>query len=357
MMSFIDDVFEGYSPDTDLLAPAGFIHDGKDRVLHGEILFGHFNVALRISPQGRLHLTLCDSNGEEYALIHVESARGDFVEHVRDACCAWLTEVRDKCFVKRLFISDQAAWLAAILRHRYGDTQDDPWNGRYLGHVVFRKKDSRKWYALTMNIDGKHMGCPGTRRDVLAVRAGEKRVPLLLSQKGFLPAYHMNRASWVMIPLDGSMGDDELLAELEAARTLLAGEIKSDPSAWLVPANPKYFDLEAAFKKDKTILWKQSTAIRAGDTVYLYVTAPISAISYQCRVLETDIPYEYQDKNVRMDHVMKIQLKRRFPPEKFPLKALGKYGVNAVRGPRRMPSALLKAIGKKRNEQIGGHRK
>ena len=46
---------------------------------------------------------------------------------------------------------------------------------------------------------------------------------------------------------------------------------------WLAPkdacppipgsANPKYFDLEAAFKKDKTILWKQSTAIRAGDTV------------------------------------------------------------------------------------------
>jgi hypothetical protein len=201
------------------------------------------------------------------------------------------------------------------------------------------------------------MGCPGTRRDVLAVRAGEKRVPLLLSQKGFLPAYHMNRTSWVMIQLDDSMGDDELLAELEAARTLLAGEIKSGPSAWLVPANPKYFDLEAAFEKDKTILWKQSTAIRAGDPVYLYVTAPISAISYQCRVLETDIPYEYQDKNVRMDHVMKIRLERRFPPEKFPLKALGKYGVNAVRGPRRMPSALLKEIGKKRNEQIGGHRK
>ena len=78
-MSFIDDVFEGYYPDTNLLASAGFIRDGEDRVLHGEILFGHFNAALRISPQGRLHLTLCDSTGEEYALIHVESATPEII--------------------------------------------------------------------------------------------------------------------------------------------------------------------------------------------------------------------------------------------------------------------------------------
>ena len=355
-MSFMDDIFEGYFPDLNALAAAGFVREDGDWVRHGEILFGHFDAVLRISPRGQLHLVLCDSNGEEYALIHVDSATGDFVEHVRDACRAWLTEVRGKCFVKRLFSSDQAERLAAILRKRHGDTQDDPWNGRYRGHVVFRKKDNRKWYALTMNIDGKHIGCPGIRRDVLVVRAGEKRVPLLLGRKGFHPAYHMNRAAWVTVLLDDCVTDDEILTELEAARTLLAGEIKSDPSAWLIPANPKYFDLEAAFKKDKTILWKQSTAIRAGDTVYLYVAAPISAISYQCRVLETDIPYAYRDQNVRMDHVMKIRLERRFPPEKFPLKALGKYGVNAVRGPRRMPSALLKALRREQNEPIGEHR-
>jgi len=355
-MSFMDDIFEGYFPDLNALAAAGFVREDGDWVRHGEILFGHFDAVLRISPRGQLHLTLCDSSGEEYALIHVDSATGDFVEHVRDACGAWLTEVRDKCFVKRLFTSDQAERLAAILRKRYGDTQDDPWNGKYRGHMVFRRKNGRKWYALAMNIDGKYVGFPGIRRDILVVRVGEKRVPLLLGKNGF-PAYHMNRAAWVTILLDDCLTDDEILTELEAARTLLVEEITSDPSAWLVPANPKYFDLEVAFKKDKTILWKQSTAIRTGDTVYLYVTAPISAISYQCRVLETDIPYEYQDKNVRMDHVMKIRLERRFPPEKFPLKALGKYGVNAVRGPRRMPSALLKAIGRAQNEQIGGHRK
>ncbi len=354
-MSFMDDIFEGYFPDLDTLAAAGFVREDEDWVLHGEILFGHFDAVLRISPQRQLHLAVRDSSGEEYALIHVESATGDFVEHVRNACCAWLTEVRDKCFVKRLFTSDQAERLAAILRKRYGDTQDDPWNGKYRGHMVFRRKNGRKWYALAMNIDGKFVGFPGIRRDILVVRAGEKRVPLLLGRKGF-PAYHMNRAAWVTILLDDCVTDDEILAELEAARTLLSGEIKSGPSAWLVPANPKYFDLEAAFKKDKTILWKQSTAIRAGDTVYLYVAAPISAISYQCRVQETDIPYAYRDQNVRMDHVMKIRLERRFPPEKFPLKALGKYGVNAVRGPRRMPPALLKALRRERNEPIGEHR-
>ena len=93
-MSFMDDIFEGYFPDLNALAAAGFVREDGDWVRHGEILFGHFDAVLRISPLGQLHLVLCDSNGEEYALIHVDSATGDFVKHVRDACGAWLTEVR-----------------------------------------------------------------------------------------------------------------------------------------------------------------------------------------------------------------------------------------------------------------------
>ena len=84
-MSFMDDIFEGYFPDLNALAAAGFVREDGDWVRHGEILFGHFDAVLRISPRGQLHLVLCDSNGEEYALIHVDSATGDFVKHVRDA--------------------------------------------------------------------------------------------------------------------------------------------------------------------------------------------------------------------------------------------------------------------------------
>ena len=343
-MSFFDDIFDGFYPDERLLPGVGFVRENTGWVLRGQVLFGHFQAVLHIARQGDPAFTLLDQDDEEYTLIHVESANGEFVQHVRDASRAWLTEIRDRCFRKRLFPSPQAERLAAAMRERHGDTMDDPWNGRYKGHVVFRKSGSSKWYALTMNIDGKHVGRPEKRCDVLVFRAGEKRVKELLETDAFLPAYHMNKASWVTMPLDDSVGDEHALAELEAARTLLTDGAAAAPSAWLVPANPKYFDLEAAFAKDDSILWKQSTAIHPGDKVFLYVTAPVSAISYQCTVLETDIPFEYQDDNLRMDHVMRIRLEQRFPANQFPLKSLAQYGVKYIRGPLRMPLALLDVI-------------
>ena len=343
-MSFVDDIFDGYIPDVKSLSAAGFVQDGAGWVLRGQVLFGHFQAVLRIPQQGNPVFTLFDQDDEEYTLIHVESASGEFVQHVREASSAWLADVRGRCFRKRLFPSPQAERLAAAMRERHGDTMDDPWNGRYKGHVVFRKSGSSKWYALTMNIDGRHVGHAGTRCDVLVMRAGERRVKELLETKGFLPAYHMNKTSWVTMPLDDIVGDEQALAELEAARTLLADGPTAAPSAWLVPANPKYFDLEAAFAKEDSILWKQSTSIHPGDTVFLYVTAPVSAISYRCRVLETDIPFEYKDENLRMDHVMRIRLEQRFPANLFPLKSLAQYGVKYIRGPLRMPVALLDAL-------------
>ena len=43
---------------------------------------------------------------------------------------------------------------------------------------------------------------------------------------------------------------------------------------WLIPANPKYYDVEAAFAAQDIIRWKQSSRVAVGDTIYLYVAAP-----------------------------------------------------------------------------------
>ena len=75
-----------------------------------------------------------------------------------------------------------------------------------------------------------------------------------------------------------------------------------------------------------------------------YVGAPYSAILYQCKAVETGIPYSYADGNVRMDHVMKIRRTHCYLPDQFTFAVLKRFGVNAVRGPRRMPGSLLKEL-------------
>ena len=113
---------------------------------------------------------------------------------------------------------------------------------------------------------------------------------------------------------------------------------------WIVPANPKYFDLEKAFTESETILWKQSSNIIVGDIIYLYIAAPVSAIRYKCKAVEVDIPYRYDDGNVSMSRVMKIQLIHRFYNDQLNFSTLKEHGVYAIRGPRSVPNSLRHEI-------------
>ena len=79
----------------------------------------------------------------------------------------------------------------------------------------------------------------------------------------------------------------------------------------------------------------------------MYVGAPVSAILFKCKVTETDIPYQYQDKNLTIMALMKIRLQKRYKPDKFTFERLkSDYGIYAVRGPRGIPNSLSEALKK-----------
>ena len=119
------------------------------------------------------------------------------------------------------------------------------------------------------------------------------------------------------------------------------------PKEWIVPANPKYYDIEHAFDHTKEIDWKQGNGIRTGDTVYMYVASPVSAILYKCKVTKTDIPYDYRDDNLTITALMRIRLLKRYKPGKFSFDKLkGEYGIYAIRGPRGVPHSLSEELKK-----------
>lgn len=117
------------------------------------------------------------------------------------------------------------------------------------------------------------------------------------------------------------------------------------PKEWIVPANSKYYDIVHAFDDAREIDWKQGRGIKAGDTVFIYAGAPVSAILYKCRVMETDIPYEYSDGALTITAVMKIRLQKRYEADRFTFAKLKEeYGIYAVRGPRGIPESLSEAL-------------
>lgn len=82
--------------------------------------------------------------------------------------------------------------------------------------AVFRHPASRKWYAALMRVLPEKLGLSGEEAlDILDVKCSTIMIGSLLSTKGFLPAYHMNKNHWVSIVLDDSVSDNQINSLLE----------------------------------------------------------------------------------------------------------------------------------------------
>ena len=67
-------------------------------------------------------------------------------------------------------------------------------------------------------------------------------------------------------------------------------------NSWLIPCNPKLYDVCAAFQNFAVIDWKQSMKnVEIGDTIFIYVGAPIQAVLFKCRVVAVNKPFSTID--------------------------------------------------------------
>lgn len=240
--------------------------------------------------------------------------------------------------------------LFAHIKKKYKAAPEYLWR-KFPGYAVFRHSDNRKWFAVVMDVPGNKLGLETEEIiDILNVKIADPFLAdILMQQEGFFRGYHISRGNWVSVALDGTVGFDEIGRWLEESYTATAS-VKTKQAVrptkeWIIPANPKYYDVEAAFSKENEIDWKQGKGIKTGDTVFLYVAAPVSAVLYKCRVTETDMPYLFDNGKIHMTSLMKIKLLQRYKPEQFPFAVLSeKYGIHAVRGPRGIPKSLSEAL-------------
>lgn len=237
----------------------------------------------------------------------------------------------------------------AYAEKEYGAKAEYLWQGD-PDSAVLRHGGNRKWFAVLMYVERKKLGLSGDGFvDILDIKADPMLIDNLVEQPGYLRAYHMNKRQWLTVLLDGIIEFEQVCNLLDMSYDLTAGKggkkkVRSGPMDWLIPANPKYYDVIQAFEEREIIGWKQSSDIRVGDIVYMYVGAPYSAILFKCKAVEVNIPYSYEDENVSMKKRMEIQLLQKYDPKEFSFDFLKEYGVYAVRGPRSMPGTLKAEI-------------
>lgn len=114
-------------------------------------------------------------------------------------------------------------------------------------------------------------------------------------------------------------------------------------------------------------------AVRAGDTVYMYMSAPVYAVRYKCRVITTDcIPSDDRSEvnvpagthaahtnaaDVRTTNArakvaphdtpckeMVLRLEKRYDDDALPRTRLRELGVQSVRSARHLPDAAIREL-------------
>ena len=237
--------------------------------------------------------------------------------------------------------------IIAYAKSRYGTKPEYLWSSS-PDAAVLRCGSNDKWYGIIMKADGSRLGLEkGVHYDILNVKCSPLMTGSLLGLKGVLPAYHMNKNSWVSVLLDGTVEEEQITGLLDMSYGLVSrtGSVRrTEPKDWLIPAAPAMYDVEQDFRRDGTIIWKQTAKMIAGDTVYLYMAAPVSAVMYKLTVEEADIPYRYDNGSYHIRTAMKLKLLHRFGADDMPLHRMRELGAAAVRGPRGVPPALLREL-------------
>ena len=97
----------------------------------------------------------------------------------------------------------------------YGHAPEYLWT-KFPSYCIFRCPANKKWYAVIMKVSKKQLLLKEDEQiDILVVKANSNEINNLLTKQGFLPAYHMNKKSWITILLDSSVAKEELYKHID----------------------------------------------------------------------------------------------------------------------------------------------
>lgn len=332
-MSIEYDVFKRSNPDYKKLIKYGFNKE-KDYYLYEVKFLDSFNAIITINKNGDVSGKVIDLEiDEEYTNFRTDMT-GEFVSNVRDNYIEFLKDIKDNCFDTNYYIFDQSNRISKYIKDKYNIDSEFLWE-KSPGCGVFRNKKNNKWFGIIMNVDLSKLDNKSGEVEIINLKLDPEKIKILLKKNGFYKAYHMNKNDWISILLNDTLTDDEIISLVDESYNNIDEAVE-----WIVPANPKFYDVINAFNDTDVTIWKQSSNINVGDIVYLYVAAPYSKIMFKCITTEVNIPYNYSDKNLTIKHVMKIKLLERMDNKNYTFDYLNSIGIKAIRGPRKISRVI-----------------
>lgn len=110
--------------------------------------------------------------------------------------------------------------LQAYIENAYGIAGEYPWT-QYPSFAVFRQISNRKWFAVIMDIPREKLGLTGGETlQAVNLKCDPRLIGTFREEPGIFPAYHMNKAHWLTVALDGAVDEDKLKFLLDMSFSL-----------------------------------------------------------------------------------------------------------------------------------------
>lgn len=342
-MSLESDLFLRMRPDRDKLMQYGFRKHDDQYIFTCDLNKDSMHAEITVDKDGLVNGNVIDvETGDVYTAIHRSGQLGNYASDIRQRYLSVLEDIASRCFHKVPYIFNQTNRLDKKIQETYGDTVYHPFR-KYPYYTAYRPVHTDKWYALVMEVQREKIDEGKGTCEIMNLKSD--RVSDLIKKEGIYPGWHMNHQNWISVIMDDTYSDEEIMKLIDSSRNLVNGRIDSKLAehSWIIPANPRYFDLDHAFSLKDDLYWGQTFHVHNGDLIYIYYGMPFGEIRYLCRVTETDIPVHDQSMS-RHTKMMRIHKLVKYEDGMFNRKMLKKYGVSNVRGARHMPSALEKEI-------------
>ena len=100
--------------------------------------------------------------------------------------------------------------LAAYLTDTYS-VEGEHLFSKYPSFLVFRHNGNRKWFAVIMYIPRKNLKLPGAGEiSVVNLKCDTRLIGSFREEPGIFPGWHMNKAHWLSVALDGTVDDEKI---------------------------------------------------------------------------------------------------------------------------------------------------
>lgn len=205
-----EDIFQRKKCNLERMSAYGFIIKDEKRIYETNIIDGAFKLSVLIAENGNVDTNLIEIENSEPYVLYKTNATGAYVGKVRSAVEAVLIDIANSCYDSSIFKTNQAQMAIEYVRKKYGDEPEFLWT-KSPNNAVLRRKDSRKWYAAILTVNGRKIGLNTDKiMEIIDLRMKADDRDNILSREHYYPGWHMNKKSWYTIVFDDCVADEEI---------------------------------------------------------------------------------------------------------------------------------------------------